>query len=212
MNFPSFDIQQLLISIPPLLFALTLHEVAHGVAALHFGDPTAKNAGRLSLNPLRHLDPLGTLALLFVHFGWAKPVPVNPRYFKDPLKDMLWVALAGPVTNLLLAIISLILLKFMVVFNGSIPQSILIPLASMLQISFMMNVMLCIFNFLPIPPLDGSRILAGILPREAAMKYLHYERYGMLILLALMITGVFGVILQPILIAAQNMLIFVINF
>lgn len=212
MNFPHFDIQQLIISIPPLLFALTLHEVAHGVAALHFGDPTAKNAGRLSLNPLRHLDPVGTLALLFVHFGWAKPVPVNPRYFKDPLKDMLWVALAGPATNLLLAIISLILLKFLVVISGSVPASIIIPLGSMLQVSFMMNVMLCIFNFLPIPPLDGSRILAGILPREAAMKYLHYERYGMLILLALMITGVFGIILQPILVAAHDMLLFVIKF
>ncbi|MCK9175824.1 MAG: site-2 protease family protein [Desulforhopalus sp.] len=206
MNFPNFDIQQLLISIPPLLFALTLHEVAHGVAALHFGDPTAKNAGRLSLNPLRHLDPLGTIALLLVNFGWAKPVPVNPRYFKDPLKDMLWVALAGPVTNLLLAIVSLILLKFLVVISGSLPRSILLPMGSMLQISFMMNVMLCIFNFLPIPPLDGSRILAGILPREAAMKYLHYERYGMLILLALMITGVFGIILQPISVAVRYML------
>jgi Zn-dependent protease len=211
MNFPHFDIQQLIISIPPLLFALTLHEVAHGVAALHFGDPTAKNAGRLSLNPLHHLDPVGTLALLLVNFGWAKPVPVNPRYFKDPLKDMLWVALAGPITNLLLAIVSLILLKFMVVISGSIPASIIIPMANMLQVSFMMNVMLCVFNFLPIPPLDGSRILAGILPREAAMKYLHYERYGMFILLALMITGVFGIMLQPIGIAVRYLLYAVIS-
>ncbi len=211
MHFPNIDIQQLLISIPPLLFALTLHEVAHGRTALLLGDPTARDQGRLSLNPLHHLDPVGTLALLFIGFGWAKPVPVNPRYFKMPLKDMLWVALAGPVTNLILAFLSALLLKLLVQIAQLLPAMLFTPLVTMLQVSVMMNVMLCVFNFLPIPPLDGSRIVTGLLPTEAAVQYMRFEQYGVLILIGLMLTGVLGYLISPLYQGVLNVLLWFVN-
>ena len=197
---------------PPLLLALTLHEYAHGYVAYRLGDPTARNAGRLTLNPLSHLDPIGTIAFFFIKFGWAKPVPVNPYYFKNPRQDMLWVALAGPVTNLLLAVASALLLKAMIGTATLIPYSpmleaILVPLYNMLVASVWINLVLCIFNFLPIPPLDGGRILTGLLPEDLARTYASFERYGFIVILLLAFSGVLGTVIFPVIRFANNLLL-----
>ncbi len=196
-------ITELIILAPPLLFALTLHELAHGLVAYRLGDPTAKMAGRLTLNPFRHLDPLGTIAFFFIKFGWAKPVPVNPRYFRDPKRDMLWVAMAGPLTNLGVAIVSAILSKAIWIFGGILPYSrateaILLPLSAMLVASVWINLVLAIFNFLPIPPLDGGRILAGLLPDRLASSYQQLERYGFVIVIILALSGLLPKAILPI--------------
>lgn len=205
-------INQLIIMAPPLLLALTLHEYAHGYVAYRLGDPTARDAGRLTLNPLSHLDPIGTIAFFFIKFGWAKPVPVNPYYFKNPRKDMLWVALAGPVTNLLLAVVSALLLKALIGTASVIPYStlleaILVPLYNMLVASVWINLVLCIFNFLPIPPLDGGRILTGLLPENMARTYASFERYGFIVILLLAFSGVLGTVIFPLIRFANNLLL-----
>ncbi len=205
-------IAQLIILAPPLLLALTVHEFAHGYVAYRLGDPTAKNAGRLTLNPLKHLDPIGTIAFFFIKFGWAKPVPVNPNYFKNPRKDMLWVALAGPATNLGLAIISAIVTKLIWALASLLPYSavaeaILVPLNAMLIASVWINLVLCIFNFLPIPPLDGSRILSGILPDDLARSYQQVERYGFVIILVLAFSGILSKVILPVINFANSLLL-----
>ena len=205
-------ISELIILAPPLLLALTLHEVAHGYIAYRLGDPTAKALGRLSLNPLKHLDPIGTIAFFFIKFGWAKPVPVNPQYFKDPKRDMLWVALAGPATNFVLAIVSAALAKGLWFFASQLPYStmaeaILVPLNSMLIASVWINLLLCIFNFLPIPPLDGSRILTGLLPNRMAISYMKFERYGFVLVLVLAFTGVLSKVIMPLISFANGLLL-----
>ncbi len=205
-------ISDLILLAPPLLLALTLHEVAHGYIAYRLGDPTAKALGRLSLNPLKHLDPIGTIAFFFIKFGWAKPVPVNPGYFRDPKRDMLWVALAGPATNLLLAIISAALAKGLWFMASSLPYSttaeaILVPLNGMLIDSVWINLVLCIFNFLPIPPLDGSKILMGLLPNHMAASFRKLERYGFIIVLVLAFSGVLGKVIIPVISFANGLLL-----
>ena len=205
-------ITELIILAPPLLFALTFHEFAHGFIAYRLGDPTARDAGRLTLNPLKHLDPLGTIAFFFIKFGWAKPVPVNPRYFQNPKKDMLWVALAGPVTNLALAVISAILTKAIWTLASILPYSstteaILVPLNSMLIASVWINLVLCIFNFLPIPPLDGSRILMGLLPNNLALSYMRIERFGFIIILVLAFSGILSKVIVPVISFANSLLL-----
>lgn len=205
-------IAELIILAPPLLFALTFHEFAHGYVAYRLGDPTAKMEGRLTLNPLSHLDPIGTIAFFFIKFGWAKPVPVNPSYFKDPKRDMLWVALAGPATNLAIAIASAIITKVVwalaaVLPYSSMAEAILVPLNSMLIASVWINLVLCIFNFLPIPPLDGSRILVGLLPDDMARSYLKIERYGFIIILVLAFSGILSKVIMPVISIANNMLL-----
>jgi Zn-dependent protease len=205
-------ITELIILAPPLLFALTFHEFAHGFIAYRLGDPTARDAGRLTLNPLKHLDPLGTIAFFFIKFGWAKPVPVNPSYFQNPKKDMLWVALAGPVTNLALAVISAILTKATWALASILPYSsaaeaILVPLNSMLIASVWINLVLCIFNFLPIPPLDGSRILMGLLPNHLALSYMRIERFGFIIIIVLAFSGVLSKVIVPIISFANSLLL-----
>ncbi|BCL59599.1 protease [Desulfomarina profundi] len=206
------SIIEFIILAPPLLFALTFHEFAHGYVAWRFGDPTAKDAGRLTLNPLSHLDPIGTIAFFFIKFGWAKPVPVNPIYFKNPKRDMLWVALAGPVTNLVLAVLSAFIIKMIWALATMLPYSplaeaILIPLSRMLIASVWINLVLCIFNFLPIPPLDGSRILTGLLPDDLARSYMQVERYGFIIILLLAFSGLLSRVILPIISFANNMLL-----
>lgn len=196
-------ILNIIILAPPILMALTFHEFAHGYVAYRFGDPTAKNQGRLTLNPLKHLDPFGTLAFLILKFGWAKPVPVNPNYFQNPKKDMLWVALAGPATNLILAIICGFLTKFTIavyplVAEVPLAYSILYPLRIFFEVSVEINLILCIFNFLPIPPLDGSKILVGVLPPDMARSYASIERYGFIIILILIFSKVLSKVLFPI--------------
>jgi Zn-dependent protease len=208
----SIDIPGLILLAPPLLFALTIHEFAHGYVAYFFGDPTAKALGRLTLNPLKHLDPIGTIAFFFIRFGWAKPVPVNPNYFKNPRQDMLWVALAGPATNQVMAVVSAILTKFIILTASNVPLNsaaiaILYPMAKMLVASVWINLVLCIFNFLPIPPLDGSRILTGLLPEHLARPYASLERYGFIILILLMLTNTISRLIMPIIVFANNLLL-----
>ena len=178
----------LLILIPPILLAITFHEYAHGWMALKFGDPTAKMLGRLSLNPLVHLDPIGTLMLFIVHFGWAKPVPVDPRYFSDPKRQMIWLALAGPIANMILAFISGILIigfsSSNLMFNSQTAF-----FANMLIYSLQINLALAIFNMLPIPPLDGSKILRGLLPYRYEYISNTLEQFGPWILFSLILIG-----------------------
>lgn len=175
----------------PLLLGLTCHELAHGVVALALGDPTAKLAGRLTMNPLRHLDPMGAIAFILANIGWAKPVPVNPGYFKRPRQDMMLVALAGPGANFLLAA------AFALAFHLLLPlflrhpelRPLLQPLVLISEAGVVVNLMLAFFNLLPIPPLDGSNILAWLLPTSLAQRYLALGRYGFLLLLGLLIAS-----------------------
>ena len=197
---------KLIIQLPPLLFALAFHELAHGYIAFRLGDPTAKNAGRLTMNPLKHLDPLGVLAFIIMKIGWAKPVPVDPRYFRNPKRDMLLVALAGPAANLMLAIASAILARALVMLN-LLPMFVLQPVVGMLVASVWINIMLAVFNCLPIPPLDGSKVLMGLLPFEAARSYAKLEPFGFLLLLALFYTGIISKIILPIIHFSNNLLL-----
>jgi len=205
-------IAKILLLAPPILFALTLHEFAHGYVAYRLGDPTAKALGRLSLNPLRHLDPIGTLAFFLISIGWAKPVPVNGSYFKNPKQDMLWVALAGPLTNLFLAVVCAFLAKTIIILSASLPSqtlhtAVLLPLFQMLRAGVWINLVLCVFNFLPIPPLDGSRIMMGLLPDHLARTYASFERYGFILILILAFTGILSKMIIPIIQFANNLLL-----
>lgn len=192
------NIQEIIITAPPFLFALTVHEFAHGYVAYRFGDPTASNLGRLSLNPLKHLDPIGTLAFFLIKIGWAKPVPVDPRYFQNPRQDMLWVSLAGPGVNLALALVSALLAKLIILTAAGMPRYLIMPLLQMTVASIWINIMLGVFNLVPIPPLDGSKILLGLLPRELAHSYSRLEPYGFIILLILFYTGILPKVIMPI--------------
>ena len=197
------NLTSLLLSIPPILFALSFHEYAHGWMANRLGDPTAKNAGRLTLNPLAHLDPLGTLMIVIVHFGWAKPVPVNPFNLADPKKDMLKIALAGPVSNVLMAAATGMLIRLMQGMGMRVDSSFLGFFQYMLYFLVMINLVLAIFNMIPIPPLDGSKILFGLLPAEYEESFIRYESKGPILLLGLVIVNnflgipIFSTIISP---------------
>ena len=182
--------QTLLLIAPPILLALTFHEYAHAYVANRLGDDTAKQSGRLTLNPLRHLDPLGTIMIFLVHFGWAKPVPVNPYRLKNPKKDMLWISAAGPLSNMVLALASGISLRILIA-AGETPEqtSFLGLLIYVVFMSLQINLALAIFNILPIAPLDGSKILSGLLPDRFGKMFYFMERYGPFILLGLIIVG-----------------------
>ena len=180
-----------------ILMSLTVHEVSHGYAAYKLGDPTAKNAGRLSLNPLKHLDPIGALMLFIFGFGWAKPVPVNPYYFEgDRRKGMMTVSFAGPASNLLLAFILIAI--YTIGHFGTLSYAYSVT-GLILYRAITLNVYLAIFNLIPIPPLDGSKILAGVLPQATAYKFLTtVEQYGFLSLMALVFFHITDIILVPI--------------
>lgn len=186
----------------PVVFAITLHEVAHGWTARYFGDRTAELLGRLSLNPLRHIDPVGTilvpgllLALGGPLFGWAKPVPVATRAMKNPRRSMIWVALAGPGANFAMAGAWCIALASVAHMNGSV--TLVRWIALMAQAGIIINVVLAVFNLLPIPPLDGGRVLAGLLPPPLAARLDRIEPIGFLIVLGLTAFGLFGWLFNP---------------
>ena len=186
------NVSTLLLIAPPILIALTFHECAHAYAAYRYGDDTAKQLGRLSLNPLRHLDPLGTIMIFLVHFGWAKPVPVNPYRLRNPRKDMLWISAAGPLANMVLALVSGLLLRFLFTIGGTPDYhtgTVMGLFMFMVVMSLQINLALAIFNILPIAPLDGSKILAGLLPVGFGKFIRVLERYGPFILIGLIIIG-----------------------
>jgi len=182
-------IVSLLLSLPIVLLSLSVHETAHGYIAHKLGDPTAYNYGRLSLNPIKHIDPIGFLCMILFGFGWAKPVPINTRYFENPRRDMAITGAAGPLSNLCLALIHLVVLRIVMIFatdamlQGSIPsQTALTVLALVVYLLYMgvaMNVILAIFNLIPIPPFDGSRIFYAFLPTKWYFGVMKYERYIM---------------------------------
>ena len=190
----------LLISLPAILIALTVHEVCHGLVALWCGDGTARSMGRLSLNPFKHLDPIGFVMLLLLGFGFAKPVQVDPRNLKKPRRDMAFVSAAGPLSNLVLGFV-FSLLYFLVASNlpygayfstAAFSDRFLYILVQFLQTCTLMNIGLCLFNLIPIPPLDGSKILYAFLPARVVWKIRPYERYGFYILMALLFFGYFS--------------------
>ena len=186
----------LLLCIPAALIALTVHEYCHGYTAFRLGDPTARSLGRLSLNPIKHLDPIGSLLMVLFGFGWAKPVPVNPRYFKDPRKGMALVAAAGPLSNLLLAFIGALLYRLTLLLAGAVHSAFLLNFVLLLATFFfvfhLLNVSLCVFNLIPLPPLDGSRIFYVFLPPRAYWGVMKYERIIQLVLLLALWLGAFS--------------------
>ncbi|WP_043642732.1 site-2 protease family protein [Solidesulfovibrio carbinoliphilus] len=200
----SQTIQEIALLVVPVLMAVTFHEAAHGFVANWLGDPTPRLAGRLTLNPFRHLDIIGTLAFLLTRMiGWAKPVPVNPRYFRDPVRGMLLVAAAGPAMNFLLAVCFALAARAIEslgagVLPGTMAYQLLEPLLYMCGAGVTVNVALGVFNLLPVPPLDGSNILAAFLPPHLAARYLDFGRWGFLILILLAVAGVLGRLILPI--------------
>lgn len=202
-----------IISLFVVLFAITVHEASHGLAALKMGDPTAYQMGRITLNPIRHIDPVGTIllpAILIIMgappFGWAKPVPVNPLNLKDPRKDNVIISIAGPASNIGVAVIAFVILKILMNLNPSLfytsgggLANILSPLITIVYYTIVINVILAIFNLIPIPPLDGSGVVMGLISEEAAQKYEQIRPYGFFILILLIMTGFIGRILGLIL-------------
>ena len=208
----------ILLGLPAILISLSVHEAAHGYAAYKLGDPTANNLGRLTLNPLKHIDPIGFIAMIFFRIGWANPVPVNSRFFKKPRRDMALTAAAGPISNLCLAIIFTILLRLVLIPLESITDGMfyqvgttyyydpsvvdnaafmpLSILALMLFIGVSLNLNLMVFNLIPLPPLDGSRIAYIFLPTELYFKVMQYEKYIMIGFIVLMASGIISLPLE----------------
>ncbi|MGJ8620264.1 MAG: site-2 protease family protein [Methylophilaceae bacterium] len=193
-------VQKIAVSAIPIIFAITVHEASHGYAAKYFGDLTADKMGRITLNPLKHIDPIGTILLPAITlmlggilFGYAKPVPVNFAGLRNPKKDMLWVAAAGPASNFVMAIFWVLVLKY----SQGAPDYAAFFLLEMSKVGIMINLVLMVLNLLPLPPLDGGRIAVSLLPMNLAVKLSQVERYGFVILIILLMTGVLGKIISP---------------
>jgi Zn-dependent protease len=198
---PDQLIQTISLAAIPVLFAITLHEAAHGYVARHFGDMTAYQEGRISLNPIHHIDPVGTILFPLltlwmggILFGWAKPVPVNFAALRHPKKDMLWVAIAGPASNFFMALCWAFLYKMSLLFQGNYFAE---PLMGMAEWGIRINVVLMVLNMLPLPPLDGGRVAVSLLPHRQAFQLAKIEPYGMFILIFLAVTPVLSLILSP---------------
>ncbi len=197
-------IQFISVAIIPILFGITLHEVSHGWTARYFGDRTAELLGRLSLNPVRHIDPVGTIAvpivlgiLIGMPFGWAKPVPVNGNNLRNPKRDMVVVAAAGPASNLVMAVFWALI--FAATLQWQQPLSAVRQfLLSMAQVGIFFNVLLCVFNLLPIPPLDGGRVLRGLVPESLGRRLDAVEPYGLILVMALLALGILGRVIGPV--------------
>jgi len=194
-------VQKIAVYALPILFAITVHEAAHGYAAKYFGDLTAERMGRITLNPLKHIDPFGTILLPAltvmlggILFGWAKPVPVNFANLRNPKKDMFWVAAAGPASNFVMAIFWALLLNY----ANYAPNTAVNFLAEMSLAGISINLVLMVLNLLPMPPLDGGRIAVSLLPTPMAIQLARLEQYGFIILIVLMFTGILGKIISPI--------------
>lgn len=205
-------VQAIAIAALPVILAITLHEAAHGYVARHFGDPTAWMEGRITLNPLKHIDPIGTLvvpiAILLLStggilFGWAKPVPVIFGKLRHPKRDMLWVAIAGPAANLVMALAWAALLKV----AWLLPLNYFsLPMARMAEVGIGINVALMVLNLFPLPPLDGGRIAVSLLPHRAAWKFAQIERFGFPILLLLLFTGILNAVLLPVMVVVTALI------
>jgi Zn-dependent protease len=191
------------IMLVPALMAITCHEVSHGFVAYKFGDDTARSLGRLTLNPLKHIDIIGTLMVFIVGIGWAKPVPVNFRNLRRPKRDMIWVAAAGPITNFILGTASAVAMRLLVRFGAGVPEgsplaNVIDPITLMLAFSVYVNLLLGIFNLIPVPPLDGGRVAVGVLPYHASTALARVEPFGMIIIILLVfLTDLFNYILAP---------------
>jgi len=204
-------VQLIAVAALPLLFAITVHEVAHGWVARRLGDPTAMMLGRLTLNPIKHIDPIGTVVLPIVLliaggfiFGWAKPVPVTFENLRNPKRDMAIVAVAGPLANLVMALFWAVVAKLAVVLFASGSGWAAHPLLLMGELGVSFNVILLVLNLLPIPPLDGSRIVTAFLPGPMAYQYNRLESFGFIIIIALLVTGIFGALIGPPVTLIQN--------
>ena len=205
-------IQKVTVYALPIIFAITVHEAAHGYVAKHFGDLTAYKQNRISLNPLRHIDPIGTIVLPAltvllggVLFGWAKPVPVNFMNLRHPKKDMLWVAAAGPFSNLIMAIVWAILFGRSAYF----PESMSLFVQQMGIAGISINLSLMVLNLIPLPPLDGGRIAVSLLPNHLAYKYAQVERYGFLILIILLMTHMLDLFIFPLIQISQSLILWI---
>ena len=192
---------ELLITIPAVLLALTFHEAAHGFVAYKLGDTTARDCGRLTLNPFRHIDPLGLLCMVLLRFGWAKPVPVDPRRFRHPRRDMALVAVAGPLINVLLSFVGVLFYYLLALYFPT--SAFADAMGSFFVVTAVLSAGFAVFNLIPLPPLDGSRILGMLLPPKWAYYLMRYERYVQLALVLLLITGVLSAPLA----AAQGLLL-----
>ena len=200
------------IMLVPALMAITCHEVSHGYIADKFGDGTARSLGRLTLNPIKHMDIIGTLMVFIVGIGWAKPVPVNFNNLRHPKRDMIWVAAAGPITNFALAFLSALAMRMLVHASAGIPEASALvvfidPITLMLAFSVYINLLLAIFNLIPVPPLDGGRVAVGLLPYGPSMALARVEPFGMIIIIALVFfTNAFGYVISPALNFAVHLL------
>lgn len=216
----NFDLIEILLCVPAALIALSVHEYAHGYAAYRLGDPTARALGRLTLNPLRHLDPIGTLFMILFRFGWAKPVPINARYFKDPRKGMAITAAAGPISNFLMALLAAVLYKLTVLLGNatlSLWQSDIVfffftYLSLFFWIFHVMNLGLGVFNLIPLPPLDGSRIFYIFLPPRWYFGVMKYERQIQIILLIALALGAFSGLISGIVGFLSDLMFLLVSF